>query len=209
MTSLYHAHLASVQKAIDATLTRFGQGSLRGVINCAGVGNPMRVVASNGKVHSLEHFKKVVDINLTGTFNVLRLAAAVMAKQNPVDEGKDSDGERGCIINVASVAAFEGQIGQAAYSASKGGVVAMTLPIARELSKIGIRVNTIAPGLFLTPMMRGLPQKAQDSLIKQFPFPHRLGDPREFADLVVHILENRYINGECIRIDGSIRMSAL
>ena len=149
----------------------------------------------------LADFDKVIRVNLIGTFNMIRLAAAAMAKLEPIE------GERGVIISTASVAAYEGQIGQAAYSASKGGVVAMTLPIARELAQFGVRVNAIAPGVFLTPMMAGLPQPAQDSLGASVPFPARLGQPAEYAALALHIIENGYINGETIRIDGALRMA--
>ena len=149
----------------------------------------------------LGDFETVIRVNLVGTFNMIRLVAAAMAKLAPLEGG-----ERGVIISTASVAAYEGQIGQAAYSASKGGVVAMTLPIARELAQFGIRVNTIAPGLFLTPMMLGLPQEAQDSLGRAVPYPARLGEPREYAALAAHIVENAYLNGETIRIDGALRM---
>jgi len=147
-------------------------------------------------------FTQVIQVNLIGTFNVIRLASWPMSQAEPME-----DGERGVIVNTASVAAFEGQIGQAAYSASKGGVVGMTLPIARDLSGVGIRVCTIAPGLFLTPMMMGLPPEAQKSLGAQVPFPQRLGDPTEYAKLAMHIVENRMLNGETIRLDGAIRMS--
>jgi len=191
-----------VQKAVDAAVAKFG--TLNGVVNCAGVGNPMRVISGRGTVHPLDTFNWVVQINLIGTFNVLRLAAAAMAKQ-----AAGKDGERGVIINVASVAAFEGQIGQAAYSASKGGVVAMTLPVARELGALGIRVNTIAPGLFSTPMLMALPEKAKKSLFAQVPYPPRFGEPSEFAALVAHIIENQYFNGTVLRLDGSIRMAAM
>jgi len=193
----------SVQQALDAGVRKFG--GIHGVVNCAGIGAPSRVLSGKGAVHSLKGWERVLSINLTGTFNVLRLAAAIMAKQQPVTK----DGERGVIINIASVAAFDGQIGQAAYSASKGGVVAMTLPIARELGALGIRCNTIAPGIFMTPMMAALPEKAQQSLATQVPFPKRLGDPAEFAAACVHMIETSYWNGAVVRLDGSIRMSAL
>ena len=150
----------------------------------------------------LADFERIVGVNLIGTFNVIRLAAAAMAENEP-----DDDGGRGVIVNTASVAAYEGQVGQAGYSASKGGVVAMTLPIARELADYGIRVNTIAPGLFLTPMMHQLPEKARASLGEQVPYPSRLGDPAEYAHLVTHIVENQMLNGETIRLDGAIRMA--
>jgi NAD(P)-dependent dehydrogenase (short-subunit alcohol dehydrogenase family) len=174
-------------------------GPLRGAVNCAGIAPPAKIVGKKG-AHSLDLFTKVINVNLIGTFNVTRLAAASMVTNEPID------GERGLIVNTASIAAYEGQIGQAAYSASKGGVVAMTLPIARELASQGVRVNTIAPGIMGTPMLAGLPQAAQDSLGKTVPFPQRMGRPEEYASLVHHIFTNGYINGEVIRIDGSLRM---
>ena len=189
-----------VQNAIDLTIKNFS--NLNGVCNCAGIGPAQRVVGKNG-VHSLEFFSKVVSINLIGTFNVIRLATDVMQNNVP-----DEQGERGIIINTASVAAFDGQIGQAAYAASKGGIVAMTLPIARELARMGIRVMTVAPGIFETPLLASLPQEAQDSLGKQVPFPPRLGRPFEYANLVKHIIENQMLNGEVIRLDGAIRMNS-
>jgi len=175
-------------------------GPARVLVNCAGIGTPKRVVGRDGP-QPLGDFETVIRVNLVGTFNMIRLVAAAMAKLSPLEGG-----ERGVIISTASVAAYEGQIGQAAYSASKGGVVAMTLPIARELAQFGIRVNTIAPGLFLTPMMLGLSQAAQDSLGRSVPYPARLGEPREYAALAMHIVENAYLNGETIRIDGALRM---
>ncbi|MDI3314104.1 MAG: 3-hydroxyacyl-CoA dehydrogenase [Mycobacterium sp.] len=175
-------------------------GPLRILVNCAGIGNAIRVLGKDG-VFPLEAFRKVVDVNLVGTFNVLRLAAERIAKAELIGE------ERGVIINTASVAAFDGQIGQAAYSASKGGVVAMTLPIARELAGRAIRVMTIAPGLFDTPLLAGLPEPARESLGKQVPHPARLGKPDEYAALVAHIVENPMLNGEVIRLDGAIRMA--
>ncbi|MEP7020404.1 MAG: 3-hydroxyacyl-CoA dehydrogenase [Pseudonocardiales bacterium] len=175
-------------------------GPIRIVVNCAGVGTAGRVIGRNG-VLPLEQFARVVQINLIGTFNVLRLGAARIAATEPVD------GERGVIVNTASAAAFDGQIGQAAYSASKGGVVGMTLPIARDLADKLIRVMTIAPGLFQTPMLAGLPQEAQDSLGAQVPHPSRLGHPDEYAALVEHIVTNPMLNGEVIRLDGAIRMA--
>lgn len=177
-------------------------GSLRGLVNCAGVAPGEKVVGKHG-AHRLESFARAVNINLVGSFNMLRLAAEIMATNEPHDSG-----ERGVIVNTASVAAFDGQIGQAAYAASKGGVVAMTLPIARELARSGIRVMTIAPGIFETPMLLGLPQNVQDSLGASVPFPSRLGRPSEFAGLVLHIMGNSYLNGEVIRLDGAIRMAA-
>ena len=188
----------SVQAAVQAAVHSFG--GLHVVINCAGIGAAERVVGKNGPA-SLATFTKVIQVNLIGTFNVIRLAAAVMA-ENSQDEG----GERGVIINTASVAAFDGQIGQAAYSASKGGIVSMTLPIARELARYGIRVMAIAPGIFDTPMLAGLPEPARLSLGQQVPFPPRLGRPDEYAALAKHIIENQMLNGEVIRLDGGIRM---
>jgi NAD(P)-dependent dehydrogenase (short-subunit alcohol dehydrogenase family) len=175
-------------------------GPARVLVNCAGIGVAKRVVGRDGP-HPLADFDRVVRVNLIGTFNMIRLVAAAMGKLEPID------GERGVIISTASVAAYEGQIGQAAYSASKGGVAAMTLPIAREFAQIGVRVNTIAPGIFLTPMLLGLSQAAQESLGAAVPFPQRLGAPAEYAALAVHIVENGYINGETIRIDGALRMA--
>lgn len=189
----------SVQAALDAAAAF---GSLNGVVNCAGIGPAAKVVGRNG-VHDLELFTKTVEINLVGTFNVIRLAAVRLAENEPGE-----DGERGVIVNTASVAAYDGQIGQAAYAASKGGVVSMTLPVARELAGSGIRVMTIAPGIFETPMLAALPDDAKDSLGKQVPFPPRLGRPEEYAALAGHIIENRMLNGEVIRLDGSIRMAA-
>jgi NAD(P)-dependent dehydrogenase (short-subunit alcohol dehydrogenase family) len=188
----------SVRQAVTSAREAFG--GLHGAINCAGIGVAERVVGKNGP-HPLGLFSKVIQVNLIGTFNVIRLAAAAMAEGTPNEEG-----ERGVIINTASVAAFDGQIGQAAYSASKGGVVGMTLPIARELARYGIRVMTIAPGIFDTPMLAGLPEPARQSLGQQVPFPPRLGRPEEYAALAVHIIENPMLNGEVIRLDGAIRM---
>jgi NAD(P)-dependent dehydrogenase (short-subunit alcohol dehydrogenase family) len=175
-------------------------GPLRGLVNCAGIAVGEKTIGKEGP-HALASFARVIGINLIGTFNMIRLAADAMSKQEPT-----ADGERGVLVNTASVAAFDGQIGQAAYSASKGGVVGMTLPIARDLSRSGIRCVTIAPGLFATPMLLGMPQELQDSLGKQVPFPSRLGKPDEYAALVRHILENVMLNGETIRLDGAIRM---
>src|SRR4051794_15673863 len=191
---------ASVQGAVDAAMREFG--GLHGAINCAGIGIAERVVGREGP-HSLERFARVIGVNLIGTFNVIRLAATAIAQGEP----RTTDGERGVIINTASVAAFDGQIGQAAYSASKGGVVGMTLPIARELARLGVRVVTIAPGIFDTPMLAGLPEPARQSLGQQVPFPARLGQPAEFAALARHIAENSMLNGEVIRLDGAIRMA--
>ncbi len=187
-----------VQDAVDKTIRAFG--SIHVVVNCAGIGVAQKVLGKQGP-HDLGFFNKVIQINLVGTFNVIRLAAEKMVNNEP-----DSQGERGVIINTASAAAFEGQIGQAAYSASKSGVVGMTLPIARELAEYGIRVMTIAPGLFETPMLMGLPEKVREALGKMVPFPPRLGRPEEFAQLVLHIVENTMLNGYTIRLDGAIRM---
>ena len=185
-----------VQAAVDLAGTL---GPLRVVVNCAGIATAARVLGRDG-VLPLEQFERVVRVNLVGTFNVVRLAAAAMVQTEPVGE------ERGVIVNTASVAAFDGQIGQPAYSASKGGVAAMTLPLAREFARSLIRVVTIAPGIFETPMMAGLPQAAQDSLAAQVPHPSRLGRPAEYAALVRHIVDNPMLNGETIRLDGAIRM---
>jgi NAD(P)-dependent dehydrogenase (short-subunit alcohol dehydrogenase family) len=189
----------SVREAIEWATRAFG--GLHGAINCAGVASAEKVLGKQGP-HSLDSFAKVVNVNLVGTFNVVRLAAETMAKNEP-----SGSGERGVMVNTASVAAFDGQIGQVAYAASKGGVVAMTLPVARELAALGIRVVAIAPGIFDTPMMAGLPEAARDSLGKQVPFPSRLGRPEEYAALVGHIFENEMLNGEVIRLDGAIRMA--
>lgn len=189
---------ASVQAAVDLAIGTYG--GLHGALNCAGVGSAMRMTNKFGP-HPLDLFKFVIDVNLTGTFNVMRLCAAAMTPMEPTESG-----ERGVFVNVASVAAFDGQIGQAAYSASKGGVAAMTLPVARELARFGIRVMTIAPGLFDTPMLASLPEEARASLAAQVPFPARLGQPEEFGALCRHIAENEMLNGETIRLDGAIRM---
>ena len=175
-------------------------GPLRGAINCAGIGVAEKTVGKDGP-HTLASFKRVIEVNLIGTFNVIRLAAAQMNSQEPNDSG-----ERGVIINTASIAAFDGQIGQAAYSASKGGIVGMTLPIARDLARSGIRIVTIAPGLFDTPLLAGLPEDVKKVLGAQVPFPSRLGDPAEYAALAKHIIENEMLNGETIRLDGALRM---
>ncbi len=179
-------------------------GPLRINVNCAGIGNAIKTLSKNG-AFPLDGFRKVVEVNLIGTFNVLRLAAERIAKTDPI--GPESSPERGVIVNTASVAAFDGQIGQAAYSASKGGVVGMTLPIARDLSRELIRVCTIAPGLFKTPLLGSLPEEAQRSLGQQVPHPARLGDPDEYGALAQHIVENPMLNGEVIRLDGAIRMA--
>jgi NAD(P)-dependent dehydrogenase (short-subunit alcohol dehydrogenase family) len=190
----------SVQTAVQTAVTTFGH--LHGAINCAGIAIAEKVLGKNGP-HALASFSKVLAVNLGGTFNIIRLAAAVMSENEPT-----AGGERGVIINTASVAAFDGQIGQAAYAASKGGVVGMTLPIARELARYGIRVMTIAPGIFDTPMLAGLPEPARLSLGQQVPFPSRLGNPDEYAALAQHIIENEMLNGEVIRLDGALRMTA-
>ncbi|XP_029195182.2 3-hydroxyacyl-CoA dehydrogenase type-2-like [Acropora millepora] len=189
---------ADVRQAIQLANEKFGP--LTAVVNCAGIGIAMRTVSKKG-AHPLDQFEKILKVNAVGTFNVIRLAAEQMAANVPNDGG-----ERGVIVNTASVAAYDGQIGQAAYSASKGAIVAMTLPIARDLAKTGIRVNTIAPGPFLTPLLLSLPEKARDELGQQVPFPSRLGDPSEFGHLVQSIIENPMMNGEVIRLDGALRM---
>ena len=189
---------ASVRGAVAAAAEG---GGLRAVVGCAGIAPAERVLGRQGP-HSLERFAKVVQVNLIGTFNVTRLAAEAMAANDP-----GPDGERGVIVNTASVAAFDGQIGQAAYSASKAGVAGMTLPIARELARLGIRVMAVAPGIFDTPMLAALPDQVRESLGAQVPFPSRLGRPEEYAALVRHILENPMLNGETIRLDGAIRMA--
>ena len=176
-------------------------GPARILVNCAGVGPAKRMVGRDGPM-PLAEFEKVIAINLTGTFNMMRLVAADMQNVSPLEGG-----ERGVIVSTASVAAFDGQIGQPAYAASKGGVAALTLPAARELSQFGIRVMAIAPGIFATPMLRALPQAAQDSLGASVPFPKRLGEPREYADLVLFIVRSQYLNGEVIRLDGALRMA--
>lgn len=177
-------------------------GQLNGLVNCAGIAPSAKVLGRNG-IHALELFQRVLNINVIGTFNMLRYAANLMAKY----ELQADEEERGVIVNTASVAAFDGQIGQTAYSASKGAVVAMTLPLARELARETIRVMTIAPGIMETPMLKGMPQNVQDALGGMVPFPPRLAKPQEFAQLVIHIFENRYLNGEVIRLDGAIRMA--
>ena len=190
---------ADAQAAIDLAVAEFG--ALHGAINCAGVAVAERTVGKHGP-HALASFARVIQVNLIGTFNVIRLAAAAMARNEPGESG-----ERGVIVNTASVAAFDGQVGQAAYAASKAGVAGMTLPIARDLAGLGIRVMTIAPGTFDTPLLAGLPEAARLSLGQQVPFPARLGRPDEFAALVAHIVKNQMLNGEVIRLDGAIRMA--
>jgi NAD(P)-dependent dehydrogenase (short-subunit alcohol dehydrogenase family) len=192
----------SVKQGIAHCLNTFGQ--LHIVLNSAGIGPPEKVINRDGEPLPLDNFKKIVNVNMFGTFNVLSKAAAEMAKQAPIND----DNGRGVIINVASVAAFDGQIGQPAYAASKAGIVGMALPIARELARYGIRVNTIAPGLFLTPLAESLGEKVVEALGNSVEYPKRLGDPKEFGKLVVQIAENDYLNGEVIRLDGAIRMTA-
>jgi NAD(P)-dependent dehydrogenase (short-subunit alcohol dehydrogenase family) len=189
---------ASAQATISLALSAFG--GLHGLVNCAGIVVGEKTVGKEGP-HALASFKRVIDVNLVGTFNMIRLAADAMSKAAPNEAG-----ERGVIVNTASVAAFDGQMGQAAYAASKGGIVGMTLPIARDLARSGIRVMTIAPGIFETPMLLGMPPEVQDALGKMVPFPSRLGKPAEYAALVRHIIENVMLNGEVIRLDGAIRM---
>ena len=188
------------QAAVDLALGAFGH--LHALVNCAGIAPGEKILGRDGP-HRLESFSRAVGINLVGTFNMMRLAAEAIAKETPGE-----DGERGVIVNTASVAAFDGQIGQAAYAASKGGVAALTLPAARELARHGIRVVAIAPGVFETPMVAGFSQEVQESLAKSVPFPPRLGRPEEFAALVRHVCENRMLNGETIRLDGALRMGA-
>jgi NAD(P)-dependent dehydrogenase (short-subunit alcohol dehydrogenase family) len=189
-----------VQAAVNTALEQFG--GLHGVVNCAGIVVANRVLNRDGSPHALDLFSRGVQVNLVGIFNVIRLAAQAMTKNTPT-----ADGERGVVINTASVAAFDGQVGQACYSATKGGIVGMTLPIARDLAQFGIRIMTIAPGLFETPMLASLPEAARESLGKQTPFPSRLGRPAEYADLVKHIVQNVMLNGEVIRLDGAIRLA--
>jgi NAD(P)-dependent dehydrogenase (short-subunit alcohol dehydrogenase family) len=190
---------AAVGAALERAVERFG--ALHVCVNCAGIGSAMRTVDKDGKPFDLRVFRKTIEVNLIGTFNVLRLAASQMAKNAP-----NADGERGVVVNTASAAAFDGQIGQAAYSASKAGVVGMTLPIARDLAKLGIRVVTIAPGLFETPLLMTMPEPARQALAATIPFPSRLGRPPEFASLALEIVSNAMLNGETIRLDGAVRM---
>jgi len=193
------ADAASAEAAMETARTAHGPSRI--LVNCAGVGTAGRIVGRDGPIQ-LAAFERVIRINLIGSFNLLRLAAADMSTLDPLE-----DGERGVIVNTASIAAYEGQVGQAAYAASKAGVVGMTLPAARELSRVGVRVVTIAPGLFNTPMVEGLPPEVQQSLAAGVPFPPRLGLPQEYAALVEHIATNRFINGETIRLDGALRMA--
>ena len=197
------ADVTSEEQVRAAVAAAAAHGPLRVVVNCAGIAPPAKVLDREGNPASLADFEKIIRINLVGTFNVTSQAAAVMA----VTEPDPASGDRGVIVSTASVAAFDGQIGQPAYSASKGGVHAMTLPIARELARYAIRVCTIAPGIMETPMLKGLPEAAQASLGEQVPYPSRLGRPDEYAGLVMHIIENGYLNGETIRLDGAIRMA--
>jgi NAD(P)-dependent dehydrogenase (short-subunit alcohol dehydrogenase family) len=190
----------SVLAALQAASAAHGPARL--LMNIAGIGTAKRLIGKDGTPMPLEDFRKVIDVNLVGTFNVTRLVVAEMVKLDPL-----ADGERGVIVNTASVAAFDGQVGQEAYAASKGGVVALTLPLARDLAQFGVRVVTIAPGLFLTPLMAELPQAVQDSLAASIPFPKRLGKPEEFAQLAATIVENLALNGEVIRLDGALRMA--
>lgn len=196
------ADVTSSEQIAAAVASAHTVAPLRIVVNCAGIAPPAKVLDRDGTPADLDAFERIVRINLVGTFNVISQAAAVIAQTEPTEGG-----DRGVIVNTASVAAFDGQIGQPAYSASKGGVHAMTLPIARELARHGIRVCTIAPGIMETPMLAGLPQAAQDSLGQQVPYPSRLGRPDEYAALVEHIVTNGYLNGETIRLDGAIRMA--
>ncbi|MFJ4159878.1 SDR family NAD(P)-dependent oxidoreductase [Microbacterium testaceum] len=196
------ADVTDAEQIAAAAALASAAGPLRVVVNCAGIAPPAKVLDRDGNPSSLADFERVVRVNLIGTYNVIAQTSAVIAKTDPTDGG-----DRGVIVNTASVAAFDGQIGQPAYSASKGGVHAMTLPIARELARHGIRVVTIAPGIMETPMLKGLPQAAQDSLGQQVPYPSRLGAPDEYARLVLAIADNGYLNGETIRLDGAIRMA--
>lgn len=191
---------SAVQAAVDAALSAFGQ--INGVINCAGIVGAEKILGKEGP-HGLDSFSRVINVNLIGSFNLLRLAAVAIAESTA-----DADGERGVIINTASVAAYDGQIGQAAYAASKGAIVSLTLPAARELARYGIRVMTIAPGIFETPMMAGMTPQVRESLSAGVPFPPRLGKPEEYAALARHIIENSMLNGEVIRLDGALRMAA-
>jgi len=196
------ADVTSPEQVAEAVAQASASGPLRVVVNCAGIAPPAKVLDRDGNPSPLADFEKLVRVNLVGTFNVISQASAAIARTDPTEGG-----DRGVIVNTASVAAFDGQIGQPAYSASKGGVHAMTLPIARELARYGIRVVTIAPGIMQTPMLAGLPQAAQDSLGQQVPYPQRVGRPEEYASLALEIIRNGYLNGETIRLDGAIRMA--
>ncbi len=197
-----HADVTDAGQVEAAVAAAVEMGPLRALVNCAGIGPPARTLSRDGTPHDLAHFETVIRVNLTGTFNCIRLASAEMAKTDPVDE----EGTRGAIVNTASVAAFDGQIGQAAYSASKAGIVGMTLPVARDLASGGIRVNTIAPGIIDTPLLAGLPEPARASLGQQVLFPRRLGRPEEYAELAHLLLTHDYMNAETVRMDGGIRM---
>ena len=188
-----------VEAAFDKIIT--DQSRIDICVNCAGIGIAEKTINREGEPHSLDHYRKVIEVNLIGTFNISRCAAAAMARNEP-----DAKLEKGVIVHTASVAAFDGQMGQVAYSATKGGIVGMTLPMARDLSGVGIRVNTIAPGVMATPLMMSMPQPVQDGIVAHIPFPKRLGEPAEFGQLVVHLVENSYLNGETIRLDGGVRM---
>lgn len=190
---------AQVQAAVDKAVS---MGPLRATISCAGIGAAVRIVDRDGKPHDLKLFQRIINVNLVGTFNMMRLGAAAMAKNTP-----DSDNHRGVIVNTASIAAFDGQVGQVAYSASKGAIVGMTLPVARDLAKAGIRVCTICPGTMDTPLLATVPDAARQALAASIPFPSRLGLPSEFAALVKHIIDNNYLNAEVIRLDGALRMA--
>lgn len=190
---------SDVQAGVQLGVERFGE--INALVNCAGIGLAVKTLDNKGVAHPLESFQKVIEVNLVGSFNCIRILAEQMATNEP-----DEDGGRGVMINTASCAAFDGQRGQAAYSASKGGIVGMTLPIARDLARYGIRVNTIAPGLFLTPLLQGLPEKVQNALAKTVPFPQRLGKPDEYAQMAEQIIDNKMMNGETVRLDGAIRM---
>ena len=189
----------SIEAALARTNERFG--TIHGLINCAGILIAERLIKKDGSLFNLENFRQCLEVNLTGTFNMIRLVSAQLCKNQP-----NSDGERGIVINTASIAAYEGQIGQAAYAASKAGIIGMTLPISRELGKSGIRVMTIAPGVFATPLFSGINKAIREDLEKQIPFPARLGKPSEYAALVQHIIENPMLNGEVIRLDGALRL---
>lgn len=189
---------SSVKAGVAAAQAQMGK--ITGLVNCAGIAYAIRMLGRDG-THPLDAFKRTLDVNLTGSFNTTRLVVEVMAQNAP-----NADGERGVIVNTASIAAFDGQKGQAAYTASKAGIAGMTLPLARDLATLGVRVNTIAPGIFLTPMLQGLPQEAQDQLAADVPFPRRLGRPEEFARLVMFMIESAYLNAETIRLDGALRM---
>ena len=198
-----HADVTDTGQLQEAVARAVERGPLRALVNCAGIGPPARTIDREGNPHDLDAYRRVIEVNLVGTFNAIRLAAAAMAATDPVHE----HGSRGAIVNTASVAAFDGQIGQAAYSSSKGGVVGMTLPVARDLAAVGIRVNTIAPGIIDTPLLAGLPEAARASLGQQVLFPKRLGRPEEYAELACFLLTHDYMNGETIRMDGGIRMA--